>query len=409
MRFIFYKVVVRLYQFYLFLNKRLGGKSGGTFSLFTNQRASHYVVGLSIVFFIIFNLTNKTQAVSSEEMAGKTFLSEIVSSEFSENEQLIEEYFDEEAEISPVQQTYLDNLSNVKPQAVAEMTPEEEADLYQEMNSQEGTALIKPDYASINRVNTKRTEIVEYTVQDGDTISTIAANFSISVNTVLWENDLNAYSLIRPGDKLLILPVTGVMHKVAKGESLAKIANDYGIDEAAILSANRLADASDLIAGARLVIPGGQKTSYATRKVAKSYSGLSIITDLIKPKSSKSIFGNKMAWPTVGYRLTQYYSWRHHAIDVGIKIGTPIYACDAGVVEVAGWGTGYGNQIVIDHGGGKKSRYAHLSKFYVKKGQKVSKGEAIAASGSTGWSTGPHLHFEVIINGVKYNPLNYVK
>jgi len=79
------------------------------------------------------------------------------------------------------------------------------------------------------------------------------------------------------------------------------------------------------------------------------------------------------------------------------------------VVEAAGWGAGYGNQIVIDHGGGRKSRYGHMSKFYVKKGNTVDKGEVIGLMGSTGYSTGPHLHFEYIINGVKYNPLNYLK
>ncbi|MDD4271639.1 MAG: M23 family metallopeptidase, partial [Patescibacteria group bacterium] len=138
-------------------------------------------------------------------------------------------------------------------------------------------------------------------------------------------------------------------------------------------------------------------------------SAVSILKDLLKPKDSRPTASNKLAWPTVGARLTQYFSWRHYAIDIANKTGTPIYACDAGVVEVAGWGTGYGNQIVIDHGGGRKSRYAHMSKFYVGKGEVVKKGEAIGLMGSTGWSTGPHLHFEYIINGVKYNPLNYLK
>ena len=119
--------------------------------------------------------------------------------------------------------------------------------------------------------------------------------------------------------------------------------------------------------------------------------------------------GNKMNWPTVGHRITQYYTWKHYAVDIANKTGTPIYAADSGEIEVAGWGTGYGNQILIDHGGGKKTRYGHMSKFYVKKGDKVTKGQAIGEMGSTGWSTGPHLHFEVIINGVKQNPLNYIK
>jgi len=116
-----------------------------------------------------------------------------------------------------------------------------------------------------------------------------------------------------------------------------------------------------------------------------------------------------MIWPTQGYRITQYYSWRHFAVDIANKRGTPIYATDTGVIQYVGWSIGYGYNIIIDHGGSKKTRYAHLSKFYVKTGQKVGKGESIGAMGSTGWSTGPHLHFEVIINGRKHNPLNYIR
>lgn len=116
-----------------------------------------------------------------------------------------------------------------------------------------------------------------------------------------------------------------------------------------------------------------------------------------------------MNWPAGVRKITQYFSWRHTGLDIAGPLGTPIYAADSGTVEIEGWGSGYGNQIVINHGGGKKTRYAHLSKFYVEKGEAVTKGQAIAAMGSTGWSTGSHLHFEVIINGTKYNPLNYIK
>ena len=118
-----------------------------------------------------------------------------------------------------------------------------------------------------------------------------------------------------------------------------------------------------------------------------------------------------MTWPTVGHRITQYFSWRHNGVDIGNKVGTPIYAADAGVVEIStgGWNGGYGNTILINHGGGKKTRYGHLSKLFVKAGDAVEKGENIGAMGSTGRSTGPHLHFEILINGGRYNPLNYIK
>ncbi|KKQ59341.1 MAG: Peptidase M23 family protein [Parcubacteria group bacterium GW2011_GWE2_38_18] len=211
------------------------------------------------------------------------------------------------------------------------------------------------------------------------------------------------------------MPISGVTYKVARGESLKSIAAKYDVSEEEILAYNDIGSNGQLQIGQKLMIPGGKKDSYAENK-PKTYSGLSLIKDLIKPSSntpkptdSAPRVGNKMNWPTVGYRITQYFSWRHFGIDVANKIGTPLYAADAGVVEVAGWGNGYGNQILINHGGGKKTRYAHLSKFSVKKGDHVNKGQVVGLMGSTGWSTGSHIHFEVIINGVKYNPLNYVK
>ncbi|MBU0721870.1 M23 family metallopeptidase [Patescibacteria group bacterium] len=413
LKFIFYKVLVKLYLLYFSTLKRLGlidkikNKSA---VLFVNQRLVHVAVGALTIFFVIFNLTQKTQAMAPDEVAGKTFLSEIISSEFSENDQLIEEYFDEQAVITPVQQTYLDNLTAFKPQSMAEMTVPEDSDLDMENLTQGGDAIKKPDLAATSKTVRQRQGVIDYIVRAGDTISTIAANFGISVNTILWENDLNAYSLIRPGNKLAILPITGVMHKTVRGDTLGAIASKYGIDSNMIMETNKLASAEMLSVGQKLIIPGGQKIYYASSQAAaRNVTSVSVLKDLFKPKNLRSLVFNKLAWPTVGARITQYFSWAHHAIDIANHIGTPIYACDAGIVEVVGWGTGYGNQIIIDHGGGRKSRYAHLSKFYVSKGNIIKKGEAIATMGSTGNSTGSHLHFEYIINGIKYNPLNYLK
>ncbi len=398
-------------MFYFSTVKRLGlvdkikNKSS---AFFVNQKLIHIVVSTLTIFFVVFNLTQKTQAVTPDEIAGNTFLSEIISTEFGENDELIEEYFDEQVAITPVQQTYLDNLTAFKPQPMAEMTAPEDSVLDTEDLTQNGDAIRKPDLAATSKTVRPREGIVEYVVQAGDSVSTIAANFGISVNTILWENNLNAYSLIRPRDKLAILPASGIAHKVVRGDTLGTIATKYGVDSNTILETNKLASAEMLSVGQKLIIPGGKKTYYAASP-SSNISAVSIIKDLLKPQDLRSTASNKLAWPTIGARITQYSSWRHYAIDIANKIGTPIYACDTGVVEVAGWGTGYGNQIVIDHGGGRKSRYAHLSKFYVKKGETVKKGEAIAAMGSTGRSTGPHLHFEYIINGIKYNPLNYLK
>ncbi len=96
-------------------------------------------------------------------------------------------------------------------------------------------------------------------------------------------------------------------------------------------------------------------------------------------------------------------------MDIANKTGTPLYASEAGTIERSGWNSGYGYNVVINHGGGLKTLYAHASKLHVKAGDKVSRGDIIADMGSTGWSTGPHIHYEVILNGVKQNPLNYIK
>jgi murein DD-endopeptidase MepM/ murein hydrolase activator NlpD len=197
-------------------------------------------------------------------------------------------------------------------------------------------------------------------------------------------------------------------HKVASGETVEQIAKEYNIEETEIFEFNKLPEDAKLTIGQKLIIPGGRKVTYASY-VPQSYTGLSAIKDLVLPPSASPVSGNKMNWPTQGHQITQYYSWRHHGLDIANKHGTPIYAADAGTVESVGWGEGYGNQIIIDHGGGKKTRYAHLSEVYTEKGEAVDKGQTIAAMGSTGWSSGPHLHFEVIINGRKYNPLNYIK
>jgi LysM repeat protein len=263
-------------------------------------------------------------------------------------------------------------------------------------------------------VNSKRTETINYKVQAGDTVSTIANKFGISVNTILWENNLSSRGIIHPGDTLKILPVSGISHSVSSGENISYIANKYDVDTDDILKANNISNVNTLKIGQRLIIPGASKI-VATTNVARSTSavsgvssGIDVIKDLIKPKPATASSDN-MLWPTVGHRITQYYSWRHTGLDIANKTGTPLYASEAGTVEYSGWSTGYGYNVLLNHGSGKKTRYAHASKLYVEKGDSVEQGEVLAAMGSTGWSTGPHIHFEVIINGAKLNPLNYIR
>lgn len=406
-------LLVKFYRYYLSLLNKIGWNTKKTrlFQFLIGQKLVHVFVIILTALLIFVNLTTKTQADALNDAADKTILSDLIKSEYSDidSEEIIMETFDQEAMITPTQQSYLDSLSSLKPQPQIVMNQGEEETLEELTTTQGGSALVKPDIASTKISKRPRTEIITYTVQVGDTISTIAENFEISVNTILWENNLTAYSIIRPGDPLRILPSSGLNHTVAKGETLANIAMKYKVEENDIIEANKLASAGSLQAGQKLFIPGGRKIYSESVPSSPRYTGLSALRDLVRSPNAKPAAGNKMNWPTVGHRITQYFSWRHYAVDIANKIGTPLYAADSGVVEVCGWGTGYGNQIVIDHGGGKKTRYAHLSKAYVKKGDHVTKGQTIGAMGSTGWSTGPHLHFEVIINGTKYNPLNYIK
>ena len=140
----------------------------------------------------------------------------------------------------------------------------------------------------------------------------------------------------------------------------------------------------------------------------KSYSsGLADIRNIFKP--AQPIAG-KLNWPTTSKRITQYFlGWRHSGLDIGVKVGQPVYAANDGVVITSGWNSGgYGYYVIIDHGNGFHTLYAHNSKNYVTKGERVKKGDVISASGSTGRSTGPHLHFEVRVNGNKVNPLDYL-
>jgi murein DD-endopeptidase MepM/ murein hydrolase activator NlpD len=412
LRFFYYTFLVRIYGFYLSFVSKLGFKGYRTniFSFFFNQKFVHIVVVLLTTTLVFVNFTAKTKAGQLSTSVHRTVLADLVRGEFENyesDEQLIVETFDSEAFISDIQQSYLDETGSAKIKLGINQDIEEDEEITnaQILSARNGQVLDNGSEDEI--VVKKRTEIETHVVEKGDTISTIAQNFGISVSTILWENNLNAYSVIRPGDKLKILPFNGVKHQIASGENLGYIANKYDVDIEKITSSNNITANSTLKLGQVLMIPDGKKVYVAAAKTkVRAYDA---IKSIVKAPNAKPVVGNKMQWPTVGHRITQYYNWRHHGLDIANKTGTPLYAADSGTVEVSGWGRGYGYQVLIDHGGGKKTRYAHASKLFVEKGDTVAKGETIAAMGSTGWSTGPHIHFEVIINGTKYNPLNYIK
>jgi LysM repeat protein len=282
-----------------------------------------------------------------------------------------------------------------------------------------GLALTKPTIIPGSTLPTQgganetgRMEIVEYEVKPGDVIGKIASDFGISVETILWANNLTIRSYIRPGNKLIILPVTGISHQVKKGENVSKIARLYGVSQDEIIKTNRLQrDGSDISIGEKLIIPGGRAPE-AVRAPIVTPSRTNAFRQVAAPPSSiETPAGSGYLWPAGVRHISQYYGWRHTGLDIAGPIGTPIYAARSGRVLIAkgGWNGGYGNYIVIDHGGGIQTAYGHSSQINVVVGQDVVQGQVISLMGSTGRSTGPHLHFEVRISGARLNPLKYIR
>lgn len=275
-----------------------------------------------------------------------------------------------------------------------------------------GAALSKPTILPGSTSQTSggetRTGIVYHTVQSGEVVGSIAGKYGLSVATVLWANNLTARSYIRPGDKLAILPVEGVMHKVKKGDTVSTIAKLYNAETKDIVTFNKLQEGGeDIVIGETLLVPNGKKP-----QPVYTYSSGSTFSSLAAPLPSISApAGSRYIWPAGVKRITQYFGWRHTGLDIAGPIGTPIYAARAGKVirSQCGWNGGYGCYIILDHGGGINTLYGHNGKLFVEFGEEVAQGQNIAAMGSTGRSTGSHIHFEVRVRGVRVNPLQYVR
>jgi len=279
--------------------------------------------------------------------------------------------------------------------------------------TQGGTAIIKPDISPFedNNVRQLHGEAQEYIVQPGDTLGSLAEKFGVSINTILWENNLSTKSTVRPGDKLTILPTTGIKHTVKKNQTLDQIARLYGVDKNQILTYNDIDNEGSLRVGQEILIPGGKKLPTAPIYQQPSTPQGPGIYNGTKPANVMPS-GTRMQWPTSGHRITQYYGWRHTGLDIDGDYSSPLYAAEAGTVikaETDGWNGGYGRMVIIDHGGGIQTLYGHMNKLFVKVGDKVNRGQTIGMMGTTGRSTGTHLHFEVRVGGRRLNPLSYIR
>jgi LysM repeat protein len=247
-----------------------------------------------------------------------------------------------------------------------------------------------------------RLEVITYTIQAGDTLLAIAEEFGLQADTIKWATKgLEDHpDLLHVGQVLTILPMNGVYHTVQKGETLQGIASKYKVEAEAIIQSeyNELEEPYELTVGQELIVPGGKKP-YIPR-VVHAYAG-QVPANAAK---GSGLFG----WPASG-RITQKFWDAHKAIDIGAPTGAPILASDSGYIAQVGWSKyGYGNYVVIDHGNGFQTLYAHMSAVLVEAGQSVGKGARIGSIGTTGRTTGPHLHFEVRYKGVQRNPFGYL-
>jgi hypothetical protein len=274
-----------------------------------------------------------------------------------------------------------------------------------------------------------RTEVMIYTVQEGDTIFGIAEKFGLKPETILWGNTYilgdNPHNLI-VGQELNILPVDGTFHRWSAGEGLNGVARGYSVSPEDIihwpankLNPETLGDWSNpnIEPGAMLVVPGGQRAfvTWSAPRISRANPG---VARLLGPGFCGTIVDGAVGigafiWPANNHYLSGYDfspATNHYGIDVAGKLGEPLYASDNGVIVYAGWNNhGYGNVVVIDHGGGWQTLYAHMSVISVGCGQSVFQGGVIGSIGSTGNSSGPHLHFEMLNESYgKVNPWNFL-
>ncbi|MDT8306283.1 MAG: LysM peptidoglycan-binding domain-containing M23 family metallopeptidase [Anaerolineae bacterium] len=254
-------------------------------------------------------------------------------------------------------------------------------------------------------------EFITYRVESGDTAIRIAEKFGIQEETILGGNSFlsNDAGQLMAGVDIIILPIDGVLHDVTEGETLESISEQYGIpvEDVIAYEPNNLEFPYRLFPGTQILVPGAVREVFV-------WDPPSYVSSSSSPEAGQGVVvlvpgTGTYIWPTGGRRITQYSWYGHTALDIALTTGSPIYAADTGTVTYASWSPYcYGNLVVINHGNGYETFYAHLNGFNVKPGQTVYQGNTIAFSGNTGCSSGPHLHFEIRYNKARYDPMSYL-
>jgi murein DD-endopeptidase MepM/ murein hydrolase activator NlpD len=254
-------------------------------------------------------------------------------------------------------------------------------------------------------------DLVTYTVEPGDTAIRIAERFGIREETILGGNSFlsNDAGQLMAGTTIVILPIDGVLHDVVEGDTIEGLSEQYDISVEDIVSyePNNLEFPYRLYPGTQILVPGAVREVFFWDPPTLASSGSS-------PEAGQGFVvavpgTGTFVWPIGARRITQYYWYGHQAVDVGLVTGSPLYASDTGTVTYATWSPYcYGNLIVINHGNGFETFYAHLDGFNVTPGQTVYQGSLIGWTGNTGCSSGPHLHFEIRLNKTRLDPLSYL-
>lgn len=266
-------------------------------------------------------------------------------------------------------------------------------------------AMMSSDIAT--QISDKPKDTVQtYVVMDGDTLSSIARRFGLQADTLRWNNNLKSDE-VKAGDTINIPPIDGVVHKVKRGDTIYSIAKKYAVDPQTIVNwpFNTYTDDENfgLAVGQQLIVPDGvmpkQKPSTVQYLAGKA-----------TPNAGAVAANGSFIWPTSG-NITQRFVWYHTGLDIANASAPDILAADAGTVIVAGWpdNIGYGNRVIVDHGNGFVTLYAHMQAIYVTAGQTVNRGDSLGKMGSTGRSTGTHLHFEIRAGGKNVDPLGYLQ
>lgn len=237
------------------------------------------------------------------------------------------------------------------------------------------------------------TQISLYVVRDGDTLSKIAKMFDVTTNTIIWANDLDRNSGLQEGQKLVILPISGIKYKVKKGDTIKSIVSKNKADLNEVLQYNDLTLSSVLNTGDTIIIPDAEPSTETT--VTKSIFRKSS-PNPVHDADGPFYPGYYIRPVDVGYESQGLHGY--NAVDLAAPSGTPIHASASGTVIASmtgGWHGGYGNYVIISHPNGTQTLYAHTLKNFVKAGDRVEQGQMIAKVGTTGHSTGPHVHFEI--------------